>query len=397
MRKLQQILGRRSTNLSQTRQKTFEEWLKYLSIVNDKDSNKNTLFNYFFDKFASSPQLFYNFLEYFKDEIIKNPEVNLAKKYLEILSPLCERFNFNEEKNALNDICFKIVNGQEYSRIKAFLTEYDEQAQQIINKVLKKFDQSLGEAGYNYKLIGRYKNVFSIYLKMGAKHRELPKLNDIFAFRIILESNSNEECFKVANLLHDTFNPLPDLFKDYITVPKINGYQSLHTGLAGVVEGLEIPIEVQIRTKEMHEFAENGLAAHWIYDQDKKAKLLTEKEIRLMDYLSCMARSSEEEKQIYCFSYKGDVFSLSQNSTIIDFAYKIHSEVGNTAIGAKVNSEEKPLYYKIKEGDQIEIRQSKKLEVNKHWLTYTKNKQTQKKITDMLRIYEKQQKAGAKK
>jgi GTP diphosphokinase / guanosine-3',5'-bis(diphosphate) 3'-diphosphatase len=389
MKKLNQVLGRRSSSLSLTRQKTFEEWVRYLSIVNNKEENKNILFNYFFDRFASSPQLFYQFLEYFQDLISKNPSENLAEKYLQILSPLCERFNFNEEKNLLNDICFKIVDPQQYSKIKDFLTKYDKEAQEIINRVLRKFEDLLIKENYIFELIGRYKNIYSIHTKMKLKSRELPKLNDIFAFRIILEATDTDMCFEVANLLHDTFTPLPDLFKDYITIPKINGYQSLHTGLANVLENLDIPIEVQIRTRDMHVFAKNGLAAHWLYDQDKKAKVITEKERRLLDYLSCMARSSEEERQIHCFSYKGDIVNLNQNSTILDFAYKIHTEVGNSAISAKVNNEEKPLFYKIKEGEQIEIIQSKNIEVSPKWLTYTKNKQTQKKITDMLRIYEK--------
>jgi len=379
--------------LSKTDLNKFKIWLKYLNIVNNKTSNKQLLFNYFFDKFASSPQLFYLFLEYFKKNLLemkdKEKQKNLAEKFLDILAPLCERFNFFEEKNILCDICFQISNEQKYNELKKSFSKYEKQSKKIIEEILTKLHEALDNKNYDYELIGRFKNLYSTYKKNIRRPHYLLRMNDVFAFRIILNSNSTKECFEVLNLLHDSFYPLPDFFKDYITIPKINGYQSLHTGLTNIVENLDLPIEIQIRTREMNNFAENGIAAHWIYSQEKKSKLITEKEQKLLDYLLCIAYSSKKEKNIYCFSYKGDMIKMPEKATVLDFAYQIHTDLGNKTKSALVNNEPKPLYYRIKEGDQIKIIQSPKEQIEAKWLTYAHTKYAYKKIFDHLKHYEK--------
>lgn len=377
-----------TTKLSQAEQTLFDNWLKYLAITKDETENNQILFNYFFEKFAAAPQYFYMFLEYFKLQLKTREDCKvLAKKYLEILSPLCDRFNFFEERNLLNDICFEITEPEKYADIRKVFLEYQENSQKIVTEVMDEFDKVMSGKGFEYKLIGRCKNIYSINRKIEKKGKGLLGINDIFGFRIILESDDAEECFKVANILHDKFKPVPDLFKDYITIPKINGYQSLHTGLENVIKGLNIPIEVQIRTKEIDDFAENGLAAHWIYDRKKKAQMLAEKEKRLLDYFYCIAQSSEKEHWIYCFTFEGDIVKLDKDSTIVDFAYKIHTDLGNKLDHALVNGLSKPIYYKVKEGDMIEIITAKKDVVEKKWLNYANSKNAYKKIQEHLKQY----------
>lgn len=375
--------------LSNSSIQLFEQWTKFLSITNDKPGNRQILFNYFFDKFASSPQSFYLFLEYFKNNLGDSRHSagrkNLAKKYLEILSPLCERFNFYEEKNLLDDLCFKTLKPKKYEEIKNIYSRYAEGAKKIIEKVLKTINDTLKGRGYEFELIGRCKNIYSIYKKINKQGVDVLKVNDIFACRVILENGQPGQCFEVANILHDKFQPVPDLFKDYISIPKINGYQTLHTGLTKVIDELDLPIEVQIRTRAMHNFAENGLAAHWLYAQDKKAQLITEKEKRLLDYFSCIAHSSKKENLLYCFTCDGDIVELDKKSTVLDFAYKIHSDLGNRISYALVNGEEKPVYYRIKEGDRIEIVPAKDIQIEKKWLNYAYSKNAYKKIQDYLK------------
>ena len=338
----------------------FNKWLSFLTSFKEGQKNKELALEYFFYKFAKDPSKFYKFIEFFKNKLVtaKNSKLkkHLANQYLKIISQLCERFGLFEEKQSLDDHCFKIVAPKEFTQIDKALEKYKKESKKLIDKISEILEGLLISKKYNFQIKGRYKSIYSIHKKIQKKFRNTAlNLKDIFAFRIILEKNSTKQCFEVLNILHDEFSPIVDNFKDYISIPKINGYQSLHTSLTNVISNLDLPIEVQISTQAMHDFAENGVAAHYLYAQEKKSKLLTEKEKMLINYFDTIAGSLSDEKTIYCFSYQGDIFKLEKGSSAADFAYHIHTNLGNKAKSAIVNGVNKELNYKIDEGDHIKI------------------------------------------
>lgn len=337
----------------------FKRWLSFLTFINDGQKNKKLALEYFFYKFAKEPRKFYEFIGFFKDKLAttKNLKLkkHLANQYLEILSQLCERFGFFDEKQNLDDCCFKIVEPEKYNEINMAMLKYEKESKKLIVKISGFLEKLLKSKKYDFQIKGRYKSIYSIYRKLQKKFQKTAlNLKDIFAFRIILEKNSTKQCFEVLNILHDEFSPIVDSFKDYISIPKINGYQSLHTSLTNIIPNLDLPIEVQIRTGPMHDFAENGLAAHHLYAEEKKSKLLTEKEKMLINYFNSIADNLVEE-MVYFFSYQGDIFKLKKDSKIIDFAYQLHTNLGNKAKSAIVNGINETLDCKISDGDQIKI------------------------------------------
>lgn len=361
----------------------FKKWLDFLSFLNKKSTGKELMNEYFAKEFQKSPESFYEFVKILKKQIpsSKNKK-DLASKYLHIISPLCERFGFFHEKKILDDICFKIEDPKNYNRINRIFGDYKEKSQKYIGSIINTLKQVLEKNNFNYEVKGRYKSIHSINKKiLNNPQKNILNLKDIFAFRIILTDDIVEECFEVVNLLHDEFSPVADYFKDYISIPKINNYQSLHTGLSNVIPNLDIPIEIQIRTKNMDEFAEKGLAAHWVYNKQKKARLVTEKEKQLFDYLSHI----DGTDNVYFFSFSGDMFRLKKGSKIIDFAYRLHSDLGNKNKGALVNNEEKGIDYEISEGDKVEIIKAKNMQVNSNWLKLSNDKYTLKKIHEAIK------------
>jgi len=338
----------------------FNKWLSFLAFMNESQKNKELAAEYFFCKFAKKPKDFYEFMKIFEKKLgaTKNIKIkkHLANQYLTVLSQLCERFGLFEEKQNLDDQCFKIIDAKQFNQINRTLAKYKKESKKFIDKILKILEKLLTVKKYNFQIKGRYKNLYSIHKKIQKKIKNtILNLKDIFAFRIILEKNSIKQCFEVLNILHDEFNPIVDGFKDYISIPKINGYQSLHTSLTKVIPNLDLPIEVQIRTRAMHNFAENGVAAHYLYAKEKKSKLLTEKERMLISHFNTIAENLNDEKMIYFFSYHGDIFKLEKGSSVKDFAYQVHTDLGNKAKSAIVNGVNKGLAYEICEGDQVKI------------------------------------------
>lgn len=338
----------------------FNKWLCFLASIRDGRKNKELTIDCFFHKFAKKPEKFYEFIKFFEHKLARTKEDNakqsLAGQYLKILSQLCERFGFFEEKQKLDDLCFKIIEPQEYGNIDKSLAKYKKESKKLIDSISEILGKLLISKKYNFEIQGRYKNIYSIHGKIKKKIRAtILNLKDIFAFRVILSSNSTKQCFDVLNIFHDEFSPIIDNFKDYISIPKINGYQSLHTGLANIIPNLDLPIEVQIRTKSMHDFAENGLAAHYVYAEEKKSRLPTEKEKSLINYFASLAENKSGDEFVYCLSFQGDLFKLKTGSSVKDFAYQIHTGLGNKAKSAIVNGVPKNLNYEISEGDQIKI------------------------------------------
>lgn len=369
--------------------KLFQKWLHFLVTVNDEPKNRELVLQYFFERCTASPETFYGFLDFFKRKLVRSRgslQKQLAVKYLHILSTLCERFSFFEEKNILDDRCFALTHPKKYYEIDRLLGRYKKQSQQVIHDILAALARVLLGKNYPCDLKGRYKNIYSIYRKLEKKPRKNAlTLNDIFAFRIIPRKSSTKQCFEILNLLHDTFYPNADLFKDYITIPKINGYQSLHTGLNSVVPELDLPIEVQIRTKTMDDFAEHGIASHWLYAEGKKSKLITEKEKRLLNYFSSIGKAPDDIGFIYCFSYKGDIVRFEKGSTILDFAYAIHTGLGQKTRGALVNGKKRAVNSILQEGDVVKILKASRNQVRSEWINAVHSKHARKNISEYVK------------
>lgn len=252
-------------------------------------------------------------------------------------------------------MCFSINHSHEYKKLKKDLETYQKNASSILEQIQSKFEVEIDKLWLQFSIKGRYKNLYSIYKKCQKKQtKDLMKLWDIFAFRIVI-SESADYCYEVLNILHDAYIPLPHRFKDYVNIPKINGYQSLHTSLLGILDDVSMPIEVQIRTKVMDEVAESGIAAHFLYAKDKSANLMTEKEQKLISHLEEVAESIPESPYIYCMTPTWDMLRLKQGSTGKDFAHKIHSKLAEKAIWVRINKTEKKLWEKLSSFDTVEI------------------------------------------
>jgi len=398
----QKFLSIRKANIIiEDEKENFQKWLGFIIFTNKEVKNIELISNYFFDNFQASPEKFYAFLQFFiktlrstKDKVLQK---HLASQYLDILAVLCQRFNFFEERTTLEDYCFKISDPVRHKRISMMLMKYKKESKTHIKNILEVLHTSLSKKKYKFDLKGRYKNIYSVYKKIVSdNHKTVLNLKDIFAFRIILLNSGAGGCFEVMNFLHDRFTPVPDFFKDYISIPKINGYQSLHTGLADLIPCLDLPIEVQIRTKNMDHFAESGLAAHWLYSQEKKSQVITEREKIILKYFHDFAQEERKHRQIYCFSYDGNVTKVPESFSVLDFAYRIHTEVGHCAKKAQVNGKFVELNYKIQEGDQIKIIKSRRQEVCAEWMGFAQGQHALKKIFEYLKRYEQKIKASTK-
>jgi GTP pyrophosphokinase/guanosine-3',5'-bis(diphosphate) 3'-pyrophosphohydrolase len=365
-------------------------WLEFLLTTAPTQKNRELLSDYFFNQFTRSSESLYNFLQflhaYLRSERSAKLKKHSASQYLSILSPLCERFGLFEEKNVMDTDCFRIVDPKNYRSTETMLSQYKVKSQTVIAGISAALATLLEEHRFHCDLQGRYKNLYSIYGKLQRKsYTHALELRDIFAFRIVLTDNRMEECFEVLNLLHDRFHPVADCFKDYISIPKINGYQSLHTILNNVIPDLDLPIEVQIRTQSMHEFAERGFASHWLYAREKQAPSMTEKEQKLITHFLSLSENAQREEVLVCFSPKGDLVKLVPGSTVIDFAYHIHTDLGNRALAAKINGKPKNIYYRIHEGDRVQVLRGRTNQVKKEWLAHAFLPSTRRKIYEYTR------------
>ena len=325
-----------------------------------------------------------------------------ARETLEILTPVADRLGINKIKSELEDLSLRYLKPDAYfdilEKLNAKKTEMDKDVEKMLNDV----STLLTEHNINHEIFGRSKSVYSIYKKM-QKGKKFNDIYDILALRVIVDTES--ECYLVLGLIHSKYKPVPNRFKDYIAMPKTNLYQSLHTTVFGVEGKL---FEIQIRTHEMHKIAEYGIASHWTY-KAKGGSVKTVKdsmEHKLQIFRSIMElnedSSSPEEfinsiKQdvlttdsIYVYTPKGDVLELPAASTPIDFAYKVHTEVGNSVVGAIVNDSIVPLDYHLKTGDIIKINTSKTSRgPNKDWLNFVVTSQAKNKIKSFYNKLEK--------
>lgn len=297
----------------------------------------------------------------------------IAKETLEIYAPLAERIGMQEMKNELEELSFRELYPEAYSSICARLSFLREQGGDLVSRIINQLKDDLKNEGLEIEVTGREKSPYSIFRKMQRQNSTFEQLCDIMAFRVIVPSVA--DCYHVLGVIHTKYSMVPGRYKDYISTPKPNGYKSLHTGVIGPEKHR---IEIQIRTKEMHDVAEIGLAAHWRYKQgdystDGHQFPWVRNLLDLMDQSSNSEEFLEHTKlemfqdQVFCFSPKGDVISLPKGATAVDFAYAVHSGLGNRCVGVKINGKIKPLRSELTNGDQVEILTSKTQTPSPEW------------------------------
>ncbi len=309
-----------------------------------------------------------------------NPErqVRMSRETMEIYAPLAHRLGLSRVKIEFEDLAFKYLDRQFYKEISKKVIAKKRERENYIKKFIQPIKAELDKEGFKYEISGRAKHLYSIAKKMISRGKSFEEIYDLFAVRIILDTKDRNDCFTAYGIASEIYIPVPERFKDYISLPKQNGYQSIHTTLIGP-EGKMV--EIQIRTRDMHEVAEKGVAAHWKY----KENIITN-DNQMEDWISWIRElfdsTSKEstpkqimeglklnlyQDEIYVFTPKGDLKILPVNSTPVDFAFDIHSEVGYKCIGAKVNGKIVPLDSKLKSGDQVEVITSKIKKPHQDW------------------------------
>ena len=313
-------------------------------------------------------------------------QVLKCRETMDIYAPLAHRLGMQKIKWELEDIALRYLQPQDYENIMSYLRAHKEQDEAFMNTIQEKVTERLTSMGIHNTTYGRIKHVYSIYRKMEMQGKTLDELYDVYAFRVIV--NTIPDCYNVLGHIHDLFNLVPGRFKDYISTPKPNMYQSLHTTVIG---SQGIPFEVQIRTWEMHEIAEYGVAAHWKYKQGTgngnekdfewvRRLLESQQDTDAEDYLQSL-KIDRFDAEVFVFTPKGRIVSLPAGSTPIDFAYAIHSGVGNSMIGAKVNNRITNIDTPLKNGDILEILTSKNAKgPSRDWLNICKSNQARTKI-----------------
>jgi RelA/SpoT family (p)ppGpp synthetase len=301
----------------------------------------------------------------------------IAKETMEIYAPLADRMGMNRIRDELEDLSFEILNKEARSLINERLKFIKNNRDDNFKNISAELINILNLKSLKAKIIGREKTPFSIWRKMQYKKISLEQLTDIIGFRIIVSDIPN--CYKALGILHSEYSTIPGKFKDYISTPKINKYKSIHSSLIGPNKQR---IEIQIRTEEMNEFAERGIASHWKYKSSEKFSDLSWKEYDwLRDLVEIIETGNSPEhyfeftklqmfqENVFCFTPKGSVIKLPRHGTPIDFAYAVHTKVGNTAIGCIINGKERALQTQLQNGDMVKIITSKKVSPSLHWLS----------------------------
>ena len=304
----------------------------------------------------------------------------IAQETMEIYAPLADRMGMHRIRDELEDLSFRILNDEARSLIKKKLDEIKEDKQNIFESLSQELSELLNDHQIFAEIYGREKTPFSIWRKVQKKRTSLDQITDIVGFRIIL--NTVDDCYKTLGIFHKKWNCVPGKFKDYISSPKINGYKSIHTAVIGPNQK---PIEIQIRTSSMHEFAERGIASHWQYKSSEKFNSLSWKEYDwLKDLVEIIEKNENPEhsyeytklqmfqENVFCFTPKGSVIKLPKDATPIDFAYAVHTTIGNSAIGCEINGNKSELQTILRNGDRVNIITSKNHSPSLHWIPITK-------------------------
>ncbi len=310
----------------------------------------------------------------------KNRRNRIAKETMEIYAPLSDRMGMNHIRDELEDLSFKILNPEARELVVEKLSTNKNNRQDTFNEMSTNFLNILKKKGIKSKIVGREKTPFSIWRKMQSKRVSLEQLTDIIGFRVIVDDV--ETCYKVLGIFHSNWSTIPGRFKDFISTPKINNYKSIHTAVIGPNKER---VEIQIRTHQMHEFAERGIASHWIYKSSEKISQLALKEYDwLRDLVEILEKDTNPQHfleytklqmfqdNVFCFTPKGEVIKLPRGATAIDFAYAVHTKIGDSLKLCEINGRGSPIQSILKNGDMINIIGSKNKSPSLNWLSYAK-------------------------
>ncbi len=323
----------------------------------------------------------------------------IASETLDIYAPLAERIGMNAMKDELEDLAFKVLYPEAHESIVTRLDFLREQGGNLLPRIIDALTMTLAEGDIEAVITGREKRPYSIWRKMQHKHVTFEQLSDVIAFRALVENE--DDCYRALGVLHRAYRVVPGRFKDYISTPKPNGYRSMHTGVIGPERQR---VEVQIRTRDMHEEAEFGVAAHWTFKQDMASGPREGKQNRwireLLDILEHAAGPEEflehtklemYQDQVFCFTPKGELIALPQGATPVDFAYAVHSDVGDCCVGAKINGRMMPLRTELSNGDQIEIIRSGVAAPSPTWENFVVTGKARTRIRRFVRSQEREQ------
>ena len=330
----------------------------------------------------------------------KQKQIEKARETLDIYAPIAHRLGIHAIKWELEDLAFQTLHPRKYNEIKGLVAQQRAERERYVNQAASYVTKELDELGIHAEISGRAKHFYSIYAKMTKKGREFNEIYDLTAMRVIVDSV--KDCYGAVGVIHSLWKPLPGRFKDFVAMPKFNMYQSLHTTVIGP-EGR--PLEIQIRTREMHDLAEYGIAAHWMYKEDGSGALNrgngagvggSGSDGKLKWLRSLLDWQQEEsdprefmetlkvdlfEDEVFVFTPKGEVKSLASGATPLDFAYEIHTDVGHRCVGAKVNGKIVPLSYQLRSGDIVEVLTSKRERgPSRDWLALVKTTRARNKI-----------------
>jgi (p)ppGpp synthetase, RelA/SpoT family len=325
---------------------------------------------------------------------IREPEKRkrIATETMEIYAPLAERIGMQELKNELEDLSFKELNPMARDSILSRLALLREQGSDLIRRIIRELRSTINDSGLNADVIGREKTAFSIWQKMKKSNLSFEQMSDVMAFRVVVASV--EDCYRALGVVHGAYPVIPGRFKDYISTPKPNGYRSLHTGVFGPVRQR---IEVQIRTFDMHEVAEYGVAAHWRYKQsvhttDGRQYRWLRELLEILEHAGGAEEFLEHTKmeffgdEVFCFTPKGSLINMPVGATPVDFAYAVHSEIGDHCVGAKINGRLMPLKTRLQNGDQVEIITSKAQTPSPTWERFVVTGKARARIRRFIRL-----------
>jgi GTP pyrophosphokinase len=324
----------------------------------------------------------------------KQKQIQKAKEALEVYAPLAHRLGIHALKWELEDLAFQTLHPRKYDEIKTMVAERRADREEHVETAAEQLERELEKVDIPAEISGRAKHFYSIYDKMAKKGREFNEIYDLTAMRVIVERSGDEgtrDCYGALGLIHSLWKPMPGRFKDYVAMPKFNGYRSLHTTVIGPAGR---PLEIQVRTREMHETAELGIAAHWLYKRGKSGKPADEEWLAWVKQLMDIQQDETDprefmktfrtdlfDEEVFVFTPKGEVKTLPAGATPIDFAYAVHTDVGHRTVGAKVNGRIVPLHYKLKSGDRVEILTSKTGRgPSRDWLTPAASSRARNKI-----------------
>ena len=318
----------------------------------------------------------------------------IANETLEIYAPIANRLGLNDLFRELQELSFRNKYPLRFEVLSKAIRSARGNRREVVGKILASIEERLPQWGITAEVQGREKHLYGIYRKMVEKHLSFSQVLDIYGFRVIVKDVPS--CYLALGALHSMYKPVPGKFKDYLAIPKANGYQSLHTTLIGP---FGMPVEVQIRTREMHHIAETGVASHWLYKEDEKT--LTELQQKthswLQSLLELQSTSGEATEflehvkidlfpgEVYVFSPMGKIFSMPKGSTPVDFAYAVHTDVGNRCVACRINGDLMPLRSELRNGDQVEIITAAQANPNPAWLSYARTGKARAQIRHFMK------------